>query len=273
MGHPSATTKPKKTPAWVPPIPPEHGARSMLAVALSIPLAVSLGVATSLTTVIIGAYVLLSLLSIGVLFFREAVRRRIQAPTKYQRQFTLHTIVQGAMLVLLSAGLMVLKGWAWAFSVIVIPAAFTDIVIRQRGVGIPLWDELTGVLAISLAVPVGAVLLGIVEMEVLVLLYGLFVSFHVLGVARVKTVLSRNEPRYRTVVWVDVGVHLVGLLASGGVWFLGHAGIALPIVFFLSLGRALYLVWQDEAPPVPKLGRGERAFSIILVLAGPWLLP
>jgi hypothetical protein len=50
-------------------------------------------------------------------------------------------------------------------------------------------------------------------------------------------------------------------------------GAGAPVLFLVASARAAWLVGRSEAPGVRALGRGERAFSLALLVVGPWLLP
>lgn len=245
----------------------------MYGVAVLLPVTVAIGRPAGLDLPSLLAYVLFALLGVGVLGFREAVQRRLRAPAQHQQRFTVFALVEALGLFLIVGALVVLEGQLWGVAIIVIPAVLMDVAIRRRGMPIPLWDELTGILSISLAVPVGSVILELGGYDMIALLYGIFVAFHVLGLVRVKTALSRDSARYRTVLGVGLGIHLVFLVAAGAGWWVGATGVSTPLVFLASLGRGAWLAAQDEPPAVRRLGRGERAFSVILLLGGPLLLP
>ncbi|MFB6266738.1 MAG: YwiC-like family protein [Halodesulfurarchaeum sp.] len=258
---------------WLPPVPSEHGARSMLAVALLTPLGVGFGRGMAVSARTLLAYLCFTLLATGVLFFREAVRRRLRVPAEFQRSLTMVALLEAVVIVLLVGVLVVLQGQTWVAGVLVLPGVLGDVWIRRRGYPIPMGGEIAGVLALSLAVPVGTIVLGMAPIPAGIPLYGLFVGFHALGLVRVKTARNRDADWYRLGVALDIGGHGIGVLLAGATWFLGWTGVASPLIFLAALGWAVWLVLREEAPPVRTLGKRERALSLLFVLGGPWLLP
>ncbi|MFB6132764.1 MAG: YwiC-like family protein [Halanaeroarchaeum sp.] len=258
---------------WLPPVPSEHGARSMLAVALLTPLSVGYGRGWDVSEHTLLAYLCFTLLAAGILFFREAVRRRLRVPSEFQRSLTAVSLVEGAVILLLVGVLVVLQGRAWIGGLLIIPGVLGDVWIRRDGYPIPMGGEMAGVLALSLAVPVGAMVLGMSFTPAGILLYGLFVGFHALGLVRVKTARNRDADWYREGIAFDMGSHGIVALIVGIAWFVGWTGIAAPLIFLAALGWAVWLVLREKALPVRTLGKRERALSLLFVLGGPWLLP
>ncbi len=257
---------------WIPPIPAEHGARSMLGAALLTPVAVAIIRAQPVPQTAI-AYLAFALLGIVGLAFREALRQHLMAPSEFQARLTPFVAIEGAAMVILVAILAVMTGPIWALTILTIPAIVMDIFFRRRLFSGRILGTVTGAVSLSFAVPLGVFILDIGGSNWAVWLYILFVAFHLTAIARVLTVRARGGERYPSVRLGNVGFH-VGLfaLAAGG-WSLGILGPGAPLLFIAGAIRMGYLLRQSEPPTLSDLGRGERAFTAAFILCAPWVLP
>ena len=265
-----AETKSKRSRQFgMPPVPPEHGAWVMLGVALTAPLVIALVRSVPDTGQLLG-YGLLVLLAVTTLFFREAVRRRLRARPGEHGRLRRIAVVEAVVLLSLVFALVALAGRWWALGVFVIPAVLGDVWIRRRGWPIPLGGELSGVIALSLAVPAGALLLG-VGIEAILVVWSLYVVHHVAGVLRVQLAIGRNDLGRRRAL--GVLFHAFIALLMTGLWMWGYVGPGAPLVFVAGAGRAGFLSKQEETTQLKTVGKWEGILSTIFVLAAPWIVP
>lgn len=254
----------------LPPIPSEHGAWVMLAAALSTPVAVAVARGTASTTGPL-RFGLFAVLSVLALLFREALRRldRHEEPD-LRRRLRRILAVEAAAIVLVAATLAALAGPWWALSVLAVPAVVADVRVRRRGWPVPLGGELSGVAALSVAVPAGTLALEIGGADAALLLWLLFLGFHVGSVLRVQSRLGGRDSRAPMIRRVARAYHVLALASAVVAWYVGALGPGAPLVFVVAAARTGI---GGEAPAEPRaLGRTEGALSTLFVLSAPWLL-
>jgi hypothetical protein len=272
MAHRRDTDRQSNGRRWLPPIPVEHGARSMLAIALLTPVSVALGGSVPDADAVIG-YLAFAVFGVTALLFREAVRRSLDSPPAHRSRYTAFAVAEAVVLLASTGALAWLDGPTWGLLVLAIPGVLADIRIRRRGWPVPLGGVLVGVVSLSLVVPAGAILLGVGSLQSTLALFALFVAFHLASVLRVKTALGRDGDGGRRTLVLDVAFHAGLLTVAVAGWQTGVVGAGAPVLFLVASARAAWLVGRSEAPGVRALGRGERAFSLALLVVGPWLLP
>lgn len=260
---------------FTPPVPGEHGAIVMTAAALATPLsAVAYGGRPGVGA--LSAYVAFVGLAAVALLLREALQRRHRTVASAdRRRLTAIAVVEALAVVALAVGLAALQDPRWIVVVGLVPAVVTDLRLRRRGWPLPFGPELSGVFAISLAVPAAGVLLEVGGPRSIGALWLFFLAFHVGSVLRVGMVLpSRSDVAARTLLTVGVVVHVGLVIAATGGWLADAVGPGAPLVFAVAALRAGWVVrLQDETVPLPALGRAEGTLSALFVLAAPLLLP
>ncbi|MFB6114176.1 MAG: YwiC-like family protein [Halodesulfurarchaeum sp.] len=253
------------------PIPREHGAWVLVSASLLSPLVVVM----RRTLEWIGQlpeYGLLVAIALGVLFFREAFRRWWGSASRGREALTPVVAGEALFLLLVSSGLLLLAGAEWAIASLVLPAAISDIAVRRRGGWpFPMGNEVAGVLSLSLAIPAGAVLLGL-DTEWTIVLWGLYLCFQVGGLLRVRTALRQGGQAARDAAITGVGYHL--LLAIGSVigWHLEILGPGAVVAFGIALGYTLWRASFEASPARKSLGQAEAVLSTVFVLAAPWFV-
>lgn len=243
----------------------------MVGVAVFTPVAVALRQGNPTIEGVLG-FLIIAAIAVLVLGLREAVKRRFRSPPDFQRRLTYFAVVEGMGILVLVGALGVIAGRQWLVAVLVIPAAIGDVLVRRRGYPVPWGGELAGIVAISLVVPAGTVLLSVGDIASGVVLWALFVGFHVEGVLRVKAALRSPHLDVAWPNYVSIAIHAIGVVLTGAGFVWGRLGPAAPILF---AGATIWAAWQatgQEHPDVPKMGRRERLFSIFFVVGAPWLL-
>lgn len=209
------------------------------------------------------------------LLFRAALKRRDQAadPSERRRLFEI-TAVEAAGVVGLSGVLAVLSNPIWIAGALLVPLVAAELHLGRRNWPVPFGRELSGVFAISLAVPAGSVLLGLGEPRSIAGLWLFFLAFHVGSVLRVGMVLPQGpESASRGLLVCGLGYHGVLVVLAGAAWFAGWSGLVAPLVFLAGAawaGRSV--LFADGRPELKTLGRAEGTLSLLFVLAAPWLL-
>ncbi|MDR5656449.1 hypothetical protein RH831_04545 [Halodesulfurarchaeum sp. HSR-GB] len=256
-----------------PPLPPEHGARSLLIVGLLTPVSVGLGAGVSWTSTVLVSVLLFWLLTVGAMLFREAVRRHGAAAGHEKRRYAVIGAVEALLVSLAIGGLVVLQGPIWALGVLAVPAVLVELRYRGQGGAGRLRGVAAGVLGLSVIAPAGAHLLGITNPGLLGVLYALFAGYHLLATYRVRLVVTRTraESEISTGRWLLVPVGAVVAVLGG--WSIGLIGPAGPVLFGLSTARTVHLAITSDSPPMKRLGQTEALLSTLFVLGGPWLLP
>ncbi|WP_148661825.1 hypothetical protein [Halodesulfurarchaeum formicicum] len=256
-----------------PPLPPEHGARSLLIVGLLTPMSVALGAGVSPTGTVLVSVLLFWVLAVGAMLFREAVRRHGAAAGHEKRRYAVVGAVEALLVSLAIGGLGVLQGPIWALGVLAVPAVLLELRYRGQGGAGRLRGVAAGVLGLSVVAPAGVHLLGVTDPALLGMLYALFAGYHLLATYRVKLVVTRRqtEPSLATARWLLVPVG--ALLSVLGGWSVGLIGPAGPALFGLSTARTVQLAMSSDTPAMKRLGKTEALLSVLFVLGGPWLLP
>lgn len=271
----TAPTERRSESGWqhlLPPVPNEHGAWVMLTAAVLTPIAVvaARGVPTEGRPAQFGLFVALAVLA---LLFRETLRRLElhEEPARRRRLRRIATVEAGAI-GLLALGLGILAGPWWLLGAVAIPAVVADVRVRRRGWPVPLGGELSGVAALSVAVPAGALSLGLDGIETAALLWLLYLAFHVGSVLRVQSRLSGTKNRKSTVERVNLAYHGTALIFAGAGWYVGSLGSSAPLLFALA---TVQTATDHGGGPVElkRIGRTEGVLSSLFVLGAPWLLP
>lgn len=253
---------------WLPPIPPEHGAKTLLLVALATPLSIGIGAETPVASSFAPAYLLFGGIAAGTMLFREVTRQILLADSAERRRYGSIAALEAVGIIGLAGGLMALEGTGWGLLLLLpIGGAIEAWLTRDRR-SKPLLKAGTGVLVIGGLVPAGLFLLDLTAPETLFLAYGLFFGYHLLAVLRVGAAVAAVGAVPAIALLVPV---LVVLLTIGG-YLTGVLGIGAPIVFCLSALRSGQLERRTERPSLKRLGQAEAMLSLAFVLAGPFLL-
>lgn len=254
---------------WLPPIPPEHGAKTLLLVALVTPLSMSGGPGVPVRSGTVSTYGVFAGIAAGSLLFREAIRQTRLATSPAKRRYGSIALLEAALLVAFVGGLGALEGSGWTFLLLLPVGGALDAWRTRENGSKPLRKAGRGVLAIGVLVPLGLRLLGFTDPAMLVAGYGLFVGYHLLAVLRVGAAVD---------AWQSVpAIALFVPIAAFGLVGLGYSmvglGIGAPIVFAVSGLRSGQLELSGSAPSLKRLGQTEAILSLVFVLAGPVLLP
>ncbi|MFB6085848.1 MAG: hypothetical protein ABEJ84_03430 [Halodesulfurarchaeum sp.] len=253
---------------WLPPIPPEHGAKTLLLVALATPPSIGIGAEAPDEAGVIPAYLLVIGIGAGTMLFREATRQFLQAAAGDRRRDGAIAVFEAVILVGLTGGLMVLEGTRWGLLLLLPMGGASEAWLTRNGGSKPLLKAGGGVLVIGILVPVGLLLLGLTDPATLVVGYGLFSGYHLLAVLRVGATVEALEAVRSNVLPVPTAAVLVAVVGYAG----GVLGVGAPIVFGLSLLRSGHLERRDGKPSLKRLGQAEAMLSLAFVGAGPFLL-
>ena len=258
-----------------PPLPGEHGALVMTAAALMTPFAVvaSTGLPGNGQLLAYAAFV--GLVTVALLLREAFQRRHGTSDATARRRLTAIATVEALSVIALSGLLVALHDPVWIFGVLLVALVELDLRLRRHGWPVPFGGELSGVFAISLAVPAAATLLELGDVRSIAGLWLLFLAFHVGSVLRVGMVLpARSDSASRRVFVVGLSYH-VGLVVLAAVgWLAGWVGPAAPLVFAAGALRAGQSARLGDGPvPLAVLGRAEGALSALFVVTAPWLLP
>ena len=256
-----------------PPLPGEHGALLMSGAALLTPPVVALGIDRP-DAIAAVSYALLVGIACAALLFREALQRRRRAAGSTHSWLTRVAAVEALLLVALAVTLAWIAGPMWAAAIGLLPLVIVDLYMRRRGTSIPLAGELAGVAAISVAVPAGAILLEIGGLTEAIVLWVLFLAFHVASVIRVQMTLAVNaRGSTRTPLAAGLLVHLALLATVSVAWFVGGVGVGAPLVFLAGMIRAGWSARPvDGQLSLKSLGRAEGVLSTLFVLISPLIL-
>ena len=253
---------------WMPPAPPEHGAKTILLVALVTPLTVALGTSIRVT----GSALVSSLFLCGIggfsLLFHEAVRVALDPGENGQPCVRRFLVVEGGAIAALAGGLAVTHHWVWALLILLLPG-IAVVAWFTRSRENPLRTAAIGVPVLGGVVPLGLSLLGIRDVGTLLTVFGIFVMFYELAVLRVGSAVGAFSLDARLVMLPPVGAVLV----AGGGAVASVFGVGVPLVFGLSALRSVNLSLRESAPSLKRLGRSEALLSLVFVLSGPVLLP
>lgn len=253
---------------WLPPIPPEHGAKTILVVALLTPPSVSFGTGISLSPSNGIAYLLFAGIAGGALFFREAICQYLLVRPGETPWVGLVAVVEGTVLLILIGGLTLVKTPTWWFLGAVIPGVAIE-AFRSHGRDRKALSKAgIGVFVLALVVPVGMVLLGFTDPRTIALVFGLFVGYHILAILRVGAVVEGVGAIRAVGLFVPIAA--VVLAVAG--FSLSILGLGAPIVFGLSGLRSGHLERTAGSPSFKRLGQSEALLSVVFVLSGPWLV-
>lgn len=260
---------------FLPPLPGEHGAIVMTAAALVTPLAVVVSTGLPDTGQLAAYTAFVGLVAVALLL-REALQRRHgTSDPADRRRLTAFATGEGLAVVALSGLLGLLYSPVWVLGVLLVGFVEADLRLRRRGWPVPFGGELSGVVAISLAVPAAATLLEVGGPWSIGGLWLLFLAFHVGSVLRVGMMLpSSSGVASRYLLAVGLGYHAGLVVLAAVAWLAGWVGPAAPFVFAAAAfraGQALRL--GDEPIALKSLGRAEGALSLLFVLTAPWLFP
>ena len=254
----------------LPPIPTEHGAWVMLTAGVLTPLAVV--VARGMPDDgMLWAFVAFVVLAVLALLFREALRRRgIRDAPAARRRLLFFAVVEAVAILFVAVGLALQVGPVWILAAAAVPAVVLDLWVRKTGWPVPLGGELSGLCALSVVVPAGAVLLGL-DSRTAGLLWLLFLAFHVGSVIRVQSLLSATGRRGELFRRASLSYHGVALLAVTAGWYGGPLGLGAPVAFAVAGGRTL-VAGGEATPALKTVGRREGLLSTLFVVTAPWLV-
>lgn len=256
------------TDRWRPPLPPEHGAKTMLLVALGTAASIAIGSGVRITIETLSLFLALCGIGVGGLLFRAAVRTSLRPTSEEPRSAGRFLAVEGIALAVLIGVLVLGHHPGWALLALLIPGIAAEAWLSRHGVANPLRIAVIGVLGIGALVPAGLLLFGVTDPSRVMLGYGSFLGYHLLAVLRVgSTIGALGSAR---VIARLVPVVALGFAAVG--YAVDVLGIGAPVVFGLSLLRSGQLEHRKRAPSLTRLGQGEAVLSVAFVLAGPWLL-
>ncbi|MDZ7850529.1 MAG: hypothetical protein U5K70_06885 [Halodesulfurarchaeum sp.] len=253
---------------WLPPIPPEHGAKTLLLVALATPVSIGIGAETAVPLGFGPAYLLFVGIAAGSMLFREATRQFFLSDPTKRRRYGLIAALEAVGILGLTGGLMALEGTGWGLLLLLpIGGAIEARLARDRR-SKPLLKAGTGVLAIGALVPIGLLLLGFTDPTLVLAGYGLFFGYHLLAVLRVGAAVEAGERVPAIALLVPLTVVGIAVVGYGS----GFLGISSPVVFGLSALRSGQLQQRTGTPSLKRLGQTEAMLSLAFVLAGPFLL-
>ena len=253
---------------WRPPIPPEHGAKTILAVALLTPLSVSFGTGISLTPRDCLAYLLFAGIAGGALFFREALRQYLLARPEESRWEFRVAVSEGSGILVLIFLLTMVKTPIWWLLGAVIPGVAIE-AYRSHGRDRKALSKAGfGVIMLGVVVPVGLVLLGVSDLRTIALVFGLFIGYHTLAILRVGAVIEGVG----TIRSIGLFVPIAAVILTVAGFSLGILGLGAPVVFGLSSLRSGHLELTAGSPSFKRLGQSEALLSFVFVLSGPWLV-
>lgn len=262
----------RQRPGLRPPVPREHGAWVLVAASLLSPLVIAV-VRTPDWARHLPAFALLVGISLGVLFFREALRQWWR-PRARPRKMAWIAGGEAVLILLFTSGLIWLENALWAVGYLVVPAVVVDVVVRRRGGWpLPMGNEVAGVLSLSLAVPAGWVLFDLGGLPTMIVLWLAYVAYHGAGLVRVRMALELEGDERLTAEVAGVGFHVILLAIASGGWYLGYLGPGAPPVFAIA---TIYTEWRARGaytPPRASLGRSEAVLSTLFVLVSPWIIP
>lgn len=257
---------------YLPPIPTEHGAWVMLIAAVATPLTVRIGrdIGQSGQPMLYTLFVVLALLA---MFFRAAIRRMsVSQDPVLRRRFRYVSFSEGLGIVLLAGVLASVAGLVWLTTALVIPAVLLDLRMRRHGWPVPLGGELAGIVALSLAVPAGAALLGVGDTATILWLWGLFLAFHVGSILRVQGLVPGAATTDSKLRRVSLGYQVLLVISIITGWYVDILGLGAPLAFSIG-GLRTAIGTNGRSMELKQLGRVEGVLSGLFVLASPWLLP
>jgi hypothetical protein len=212
-------------------------------------------------------------LVIASLLFREAIRRYTSVRGTEKRRYARFAAVEAGVVLLATLGLVHLQGRMWALAILAVPAVVTELRYRRQGGSVPIWHVISGVLGLSLIVPLGLFTVGVTDRSALTIVFSLFVAYHVLAIVRVKMVMNRPPEQSGRSPGHWLLVPVMVLVATIAVWAWGVVGPSVPLLFLVSTMRTAHLASVTDLPSTKRLGRTEALLSILFVLGGPWFLP
>lgn len=254
---------------WLPPIPPEHGAKTLLLVGLVTPVSIGFGSGHPLTVRSMPSYLAFAGIAAATVLFREAIRQSLLAQPAATRRYKLIALLEAIGLVALVGALMALENPRWALLLLFPIGGALEAWVTRDHRSNPLLKAGGGVIAIGLFVPLGMGLLKFTEPAMLLAGYGLFVGYYLLAVLRVGAAVEAVGSVPALALLVPIAA--IGLVGVG--YRTGGLGIGAAIVFGLSGLRSAQLQLRDLAPSLQRLGQAEAVLSLVFVLAGPVLLP
>jgi hypothetical protein len=257
---------------YLPPLPVEHGARSLLVVALLLPVSVAFGPEGSWTGTSVLSYLLFAIVAVGTMLLREAMRRYGLTSGTARHRILKFAVAESLVVVAAIGGLVALRGMAWVSAVGVFPAVAFELRFREQGRAGSFLDVAAGVLGLSLLVPVGASLLGVGSPVALSSLFLLFAGFHLLAIHRVMTAMKRARQSNQSAT-SGILAPVIALAAVVVGWQIGWVGLAGPVLFTISTVRTVQLLTAAALPPTKRIGQTEAVLSALFVLGGAWLLP
>lgn len=253
---------------WPLPVPPEHGAKTLVLVGLGTPVSVALGIGIPLTRETLVLYLPFCGIGVGGLLFREAIRTSLRSRPEDSRPVGRFIAVEGIGLAVLSGALVVGHHPAWGVLVLLIPVIAVEAWVSRHRQANPLLKAVIGVFVIGGLVPAGLLLLGETDPGNAGVVYVLFLGYHLLAVLRV----AAGVGALGSVPTIALLVPTLAVLFTAFGYLAGMFGPGTPIVFGLSALRSGQLERRAESPSLKHLGQAEAMLSLAFVLAGPFLL-
>ncbi len=255
--------------SWVPPMPPEHGGKTLLGVALATPVSVSIGAGLSPSTETVVGYLFFTSFGIGLLFVREVAKQmgRVKRVSK-QRYLVIGSIETLAVLGFV-LGIGKLVDAEWVLLLVALPIVFLLGRQEAKRYPRPLLQAALGVIALGFLVPLGMLLLGFSNPIAVATVTGLFIMYHGVAVLRVGAVIETEVVSRKFPAGVAIGffgLSVVGFLANA-------VGIGTVVVFLLATLSSALLGWTRHEPSLKQLGHWEALLGVGFVLSGPFLLP
>lgn len=254
---------------WLPPLPPEHGAKTILVIALATPISVRYSTELPFSIRTAQGYGLFVGFAIGVLLLREAVKRTIRADGSEKRRYAILGAIETVGSIGFVIGLALLVQIWWLLLAIVLPPVVWFARQEQQTESSPLIQAGFGVVSLGTLVPLGMILIGFTEPVRILTITGLFIGYHSMAVIRVGGLMEPQRVPDRLVL--GSAIALVSITIAG--YFLLLFGIGAVVVFFVSGFRSLILNQARQQPSLKRLGQWEAALSLVFVISGPFLLP
>lgn len=253
---------------WLPPVPPEHGAKTLLLVALATPVSIGIGAETAIVASVVPIYLLFGGIAVGTMLFREASRQFLLANPVKRRRYGPIAALEAVVLVGGAGGLVLLEEAQWGLLLLLPLGGGIEAWLTRDQRSNPLRKAGVGVLVIGTLVPIGLLLLGFSDPLILFAGYGLFFGYHLLAVLRVGAAVEGSRSMPAIALLVPIAAVALAVVGYG----FGILGIAAPVVFGLSGLRSKQLKLKDGDPSLKRLGQTEAMLSLAFVLAGPFLL-